>query len=321
MTIAIVLVCILALICAAVWLHHLFEGEWLPADLLREWKLSRATLAGLDSAWSDAQQRSEIVVSLTTIPSRMEAIDDTIKSLLDQSLKPARIVINVPRFSRREQVPYVVPERLRGLAAVEIRECDDWGPATKIIPCLLAEASDQPILVVDDDRIYPRWMIELFAAAAKQRPDDALTLAGWVVPHDLVDRPTSILSNLLMRPPVPIRAPRLSKPRPVDVLLGVMGYLVRPRFFDRAEVVDFSTGPEVLLLVDDVRTSALCKAEKYVIPAPSLGFIPWRNHTLHKQTALGRINSGPGGDENRHNSIAIRHYADVWRVGGRRGAA
>lgn len=318
MTAAIILIAIVLLIGAGIWLHHLFEGEWLPDDLWREWKLSRTTLDSLDRAWSAAADRSNIVVSLTTIPSRMEVIDETLKGLIDQTHPPARIVLNVPRFSRREQVPYVVPERLRRLASVEIRECEDWGPATKIIPSLQAETQGQPVLVVDDDRIYPPWMIECFEQAAKLQPDAALALAGWVVPDDLVDRPTTILSNLFMRPPVPIRAPRLSKPRQVDVLLGVMGYLVRPRFFDLAEIADFSGGPDVLRLVDDVRTSALCKAEKYVIPARSLGFVPRRNLGLFRRTALGRINSGPGGDENRHNTIAIRHYADVWRVGGRR---
>lgn len=310
------LAALLAGLLLAFWLHHLFEGECLPLDLWREWRLSRISLAALDRHWQEAPDRARIVVSLTTIPSRFGSIDDTLKSLLAQTRKPARIVLNVPEFSRREQVPYVVPAHLLGLASLEIRRCEDFGPATKVIPALLAEAADQPVLVVDDDRIYPPAMVAWFEAAAARLPDSALALGGWIVPEDLTDRATTIMANLMMRPPVPIRAPRLSKPRPVDIMLGVMGYLVRPRFFSLEEMIDFSDGPAALRYVDDVRTSALCKADKLVIPASRLGFIPKRRWSFYKDTALANINRGAGGDESRHNTIAIRHFASRWRVGG-----
>lgn len=47
--------------------------------------------------------------------------------------------------------------------------------------------------------------------------------------------------------------------------------------------------------------------------------VPWRHRAALQRTRLGAINAGPGGDHARHNTIAIRHYADRWRVGGRRG--
>lgn len=300
------------LLIIGIWLHHIFEGEWLPSDLWREWKLSRTSLAALDAAWAANPGRSSITVTLTTIPSRLGAIDDTLKSLLDQARKPQRILLNIPEWSEREGCAYQVPERLRGLASVEIRPCRDWGPATKLIPSVLSEPADAALLVVDDDRIYPPWTVARFEEESAETPDDALALGGWVVPADLTDRPTTVLSNLLMRPPVPVRAPRLSRRMRVDVLLGVMGYLVRPRFFDLDEIADFSAGPSVLRLVDDVRTSALCRAAKYVIPGPSLSFIPKRRRGLYQKTALGRINRGRGGNDQRHNTIAIRYFADRW---------
>ncbi len=322
MTLWILLVLLFAVaVVVGIWLHHLFEGEWLPHDLAREWQLSRLTLKELDRRWSEVPQKSDIVISLTTTPSRIDLIGTTLKSLLDQDLAPAKIVVNVPQFSRREQVPYEVPDWLAGLQAVQVRRCEDLGPATKVIPTVAAEPPDTPVLVVDDDRIYPAWLVDRYAEAAAEYPDHALTLAGLIVPEDLVDRPTTILSNLMIRPPAPIRGHRFGKPRPVDVLLGVFSYLVRPRHFDLEELRAVDADPEALFFVDDIRTSALCRAPKLVIPCASLSFIPYATRGALQRTRLGSINAGPGAHEARNNTIGIRHYQDRWQVGGPRGKA
>ena len=308
---------VLALAALGLWLHHLFEGEWLPADLWRERRLARLSLAGLDRRWAAAPDRSDIVVTLTTTPSRIGLLAPTLKSLLDQSRPPARIVLNVPRFSQREQVAYAVPRDLAALQSVQIRRCDDLGPGTKLIPSVAAEPPDTPLLAVDDDRIYPAWLVLHYERAAARWPDRALTLSGWVVPADLTDRMTTIRSNLFMRPPAPIRAPRLRAPRRVDIFQGVMSYLVRPRFFDAAQMADFSGQPPELRFVDDVRSSALCSAEIWVIPAPSLSFVPRAQAGALQSSRLGLVNRVAGEGHNRNNTIALQHFADCWRVGGR----
>jgi len=301
-----------------IWLHHLFEGEWLPSDLWREWDLSRRDLAALDRRWQGAE-RSDLVVSLTTTPSRIGLLAPTLKSLLDQTRPPARIVLNVPAFSLREQVPYVVPDGLDRLAAVQIRRvAEDLGPATKLIPGVQSEPPDTALVVVDDDRIYPRRFLEVFEQATQRWPDRALTMAGWVAPRDLIDRMTTIRSNLFMAPPAPIRGPRLRAPRQVDVFQGVMGYLVRPRFFDAAALADFSEHPPEVRFVDDVRSSALCRAEIWAIPCPSLSFVPRAQARLLQKTRLGLINRVPGESHNRNNTIALQFFADAWSVGGPR---
>jgi hypothetical protein len=313
MILALLLLCAL-LIALGVWLHHVFEGEWLPHDLLREWRLSRKSLKTLDDAWANASQRSEIIISFTTTPSRIGLLQHTLKSLLDQSRPPQRIILNVPAFSLREQVAYVVPDDLRALKSLEIRRTEDLGPGTKLLPTLENSDPDQPILVLDDDRIYPAWLVAHYEAAMAAQPDAALTLGGWVVPPDLEDRFTTIRSSLLMQPPAPIRAPRLRRPREIDVMLGVFSYLVRPRFFDAGEIQRLE-GPPELRYVDDVRTSALCRVPKFVIPARSLSFVPWRQRQAFQSTRLGLFNRGQGGGT-RHNTIGIQYYKDRWRVGG-----
>ena len=302
---------------AAIRTYNFFEGERLLHDLWYEFHLARTDIAALDRAWAAAPERSDIIVSLTTIPSRMDFLADTLKSLLAQTRPPRAIRLNLPAFSLRENRPYEIPAWLSSLASVRIVPCDDYGPATKLLPTLQDCAPGQPILVVDDDRIYARELVATLEAAAQAHGNTAVALGGWIAPDDLVDRPTTILSNLLQLPPAPIRSARIRKPMPVDILLGFMGYLVRPEFFDLAAITDYSAAPPQARLVDDVWISAHCRAPKLVVPGKP-NFQPKRRQSLYRLSSLGALNRGDGRPENRHNSIMLRHFADVWTVGGRR---
>jgi len=289
---------------------NLFEGEDVILDLRDEFRLARIDLADLDRAAGNAR-RSDAIVCLTTTPSRLPYIDDTLKSLLRQTLLPREIWLHVPAFSKRENRPYEIPDRLQRLRSVRIRDCDDWGPATKFIPALTALPPGQLVIVLDDDRIYPPSLVRDLDAAAQALPDAAFGLSGWVVPGDLVDRPTTVISNLLQRAPAPVRATRLTALRRVDVLQGVSGYAVRPRFFDLARLTDYARAPAEAFTVDDVWMSAHCRVPKYVVPARRSSFQPWRRRGLYTRTSLGWINRGRT-DEERRNSIMLRHFRDAW---------
>jgi hypothetical protein len=300
----------------AVNVHDFFEGETLLSDIVDEVALSRRSLAELDRGWAANGRRSDAIISLTSIPSRLPLIERTLKSLMRQSMAPARIVLNLPRFSKREGVAYEAPSVLDGLDAVTIRWCEDVGPATKLIPSLLGEAPQQRIIVVDDDRIYPANLVADLAAASDRDPGAAFGMSGWVVPADLIDRPTTIWSNLRMLPPAPIRARRLSKPVAVDIVQGLSGYLVKPTFFDVKAITDYSGAPREAFFVDDVWISAHCLAPRYVIPSRRANYQPKLHRGFYSRTSLGRINRGPGPDSQRNNSIVIRHFPSAWMATG-----
>ena len=301
---------------AGVKIHDFFEGETLLRDVLDEARLSRRSLAQCDRDWARNDRRCAAIISLTSIPSRLPLIERTLKSLMRQSLAPRRIILNLPRFSRREGVAYEAPSFLDGLGAVEIRWCEDLGPSTKLLPSLIAEAPDTPIIVVDDDRIYPANLVADLMAAANADPHSAFCMSGWVVPADLTDRPTTVWSNLRMLPPAPVRAKRLSKPMQVDVVQGLSGYLVRPRFFDLSEVTDYAGAPREAFFVDDVWISAHCRAPRYVIPAARGNYQPKLQRAFYRRTSLGLINRGPGPDSQRNNSVVIRHFPQHWMATG-----
>jgi hypothetical protein len=104
---------------------------------------------------------SRVVVSLTTMPDRMDGlVRYVIPSLLAQTRKPDEIALNIPLKCARYDRGYDVPKWLEN--AVTVHRVDrDYGPATKLLPTLLRERDpDTQIVTVDDDVVYSKDVVE-----------------------------------------------------------------------------------------------------------------------------------------------------------------
>jgi hypothetical protein len=293
--------------------YERFAGENPVVDTAYDLRLRRMSLDALDRACAANPRRADVVVTLTTLPSRIARIALTLKSLLRQRVAPAAIRFNVPRVSRREGVAYEIPGWLSRLRSVTVVRCDDYGPATKLIPTLLDAAADQRLLVVDDDRVYHPRLIEQMVAIADEHPDVAIAGSGWDAPGDLTDRPTTLTATLLGRAPAPIKCTRVSGLRDVDIMQGFAGYLVKPCFFDRAALVDYGNAPDAAFFVDDVWISAHCRVRKVVVSGRPTNFPSLFDARFFKRSGVGRINRGTGSFESRNNTIMLRYFADRWR--------
>jgi len=138
-----------------------------------------------------------IVVSLSTIPPRFAQVGATLRTLLDQSVRPDRIELWIPRTYRRfPDHAFRLPDVPEGVT-IEVTD-DDLGPATKILPCARKyRGTATRILYVDDDRIYWRHLLKTRLAAAERRPGAAIAAVGcdvdffWqcFVLRDFRDRP------------------------------------------------------------------------------------------------------------------------------------
>ncbi len=310
---------LLALGTAFVYGH--FAGENPLLDVPYDLWLRRCDLAALDRASAANPNRADVIVTLTTLPSRFDRIDLTIKSLLRQTVSPAVIRVNVPRTSRREQAPYRIPAWLERLHTVQVVRCEDFGPSTKLIPALLEAEPEQRLLVVDDDRIYHPHFVEQMIAVADAYPDAAVAGSGWDAPPDLTDRPTTLLATLLGRPPAPIKCTRVRRVQEVDVIQGLSGYLVKPEFFDATSLIDYTGAPEAAFFVDDVWISAQCRARKLVAHGRRTNFPSIFDARFFKRSSLALINRGTGTLASRNNTIMLRHFADRWRCGPPRAGA
>ena len=291
-------------------IYRLLSGRRWVSDRIDSRKLQRMSLQTAADHWVNSK-KSSIIVSLTTIPSRLAHIDLVLKSLLTQSLAPQCIKLYIPTFSKREKTNYQIPPWLMALPGIEIVRVEDVGPATKCIPAIMAHSADQAILVVDDDKLYDVDLVKRFESLSKIHPDTVIASSGWIVPLDLIDKPTTLFRNIFLTPPTPIHATRIHTPRPVDIVMGCSGYLLRPRFFNAADLLNRDNTPDALWYVDDVWISAHCQVPKIVFPAPRLCFEAISLHAIFRQSSLTLVNRR-GSHGHRNNTIGIQYFENKW---------
>lgn len=298
---------------AAIVTYNRLSGRNLIQDCWDKLRLTTRSVDVWDAHWAANRTRSDIVICLTTLPSRINKIDATLKSLLYQTRAPARIRLHVPDKSRREGVAYEVPAWLEGLESVEVVRCsEDWGPATKLIPALKETPADQRLLVVVDDKLYAPDLVESMHQRSAEQPDVAFGSSGWVVPNDFMHRKVTSLGNLRGEPPSGRKATAVRAPTQVDILQGYSGYLVRPSFFDLDALLDgYDSAPPEAFFVDDVWISGYCRVPKWVMPARRFCFVSWLRASLHDRTSLGQREAETD-PEQPPNTIIIRHPHDRW---------
>jgi len=116
-----------------------------------------------------------IVVSLTTIPSRVNSLYSTLNSLILQSKLPDQIYIGIPKISTRESIPYVIPDKIKNHPLITIIDLEkDYGPISKLITGLLSAESQ--FITVDDDTIYSYDLIEKLCLHSK--PNTVIATIG-----------------------------------------------------------------------------------------------------------------------------------------------
>ncbi len=238
-----------------------------------------------------------IVVTLTTIPARADRLRAVLLSLLDQSVPADRIVLCLPRSARRGAMPYPDPETLKLPRGVDVLRCDDAGPATKVLPALLAEP-EAHLVVVDDDVIYPRDFIARLLAGHRAFPGMVLGLRGVRL---VAGVPFPALEHVLCS--------AISTPTPVDIVFGTWGYLLPPGVLDRS-VHDFSQYPDDVRWVDDVWVSghlARRGVARMVLPT----------RTFPVETpasAIQALTDGPN-RSGANDAAAIAAFARYWERG------
>jgi hypothetical protein len=102
-----------------------------------------------------------LIVSLTSYPKRFPTLAKSLRSLLDQTVRPDHTILWLGYGAKP-------PADVRALEAhgLEVRFCKDLGPYTKIVPTL-KEWPDAYICIADDDVYYASdWLSTLVAGVA-----------------------------------------------------------------------------------------------------------------------------------------------------------
>jgi hypothetical protein len=107
-----------------------------------------------------------IIASVTTTGRRIGQIVPTLESIRQGTLQPDRLILWLNHDAsavgpgvREADIPPAVHD------LCEVRWCDNFGPATKLLPAMLA-FPDDTVVTFDDDNLYsPEWLGGLMAGA------------------------------------------------------------------------------------------------------------------------------------------------------------
>ncbi|PKQ46727.1 hypothetical protein [Confluentibacter flavum] len=163
-----------------------------------------------------------VIISFTTIPSRIGKIKPMIESICNQTLKPDSIILWLPKVYKRIQRETIIPDFIKN-APIKIKLCDDVGPFTKLYYSLKQEWDNKETLIVtvDDDVYYPPKFLKTLLKYAKKYPDKAIGYRGRIL-KDKCDYSTSL--KFFGSPS--------RKPLQVDIITGTWGAAYRVKFFD-----------------------------------------------------------------------------------------
>jgi len=139
-------------------------------DHAKRWdKQGEPAAPAIFAAHPPASINPQIMVTMTTIRSRLPLAGKVLESLHNQKLPPASVILNVSR------TPYLLDEginpddellrALSRLPLVRVNWVDNVGPYRKILPLLTQHFSqsvtaDKLFVTVDDDTIYPDFFLE-----------------------------------------------------------------------------------------------------------------------------------------------------------------
>ena len=115
-----------------------------------------------------------IYVSLSTIPQRIKSLNESVKSLLNQTKKPDKIFIIIP-FKYQRFTEIIKDDQIPKFDSnlIEITRCEDCGPATKLLGSLNKLEKNSLVILADDDHVYANYMIEKFFYFYSKAPNNA----------------------------------------------------------------------------------------------------------------------------------------------------
>lgn len=201
-----------------VWLQWQLY-KFLNFSLMRYYKQISLKALGVDST-------SQIIVSLTSFPARIEVIHLAIKSMLNQTVRPRKIVL----WLGKEQFPegeIGLPTELLELKplGLEIAFCEDIKAHKKYF-FAFQEYPENLVVTVDDDVIYPKNLLKVLLNTHYRYPDSIV--ANRVRAMELYDNGFTPYRTWK------INSSEFTKPSKKIFSTGVGGVLYQPHFFKQS---------------------------------------------------------------------------------------
>lgn len=155
--------------------------------------------------WKEKIDNITVVGGMTTIPSRINLLQDTIKSIKEQSFKISKLVLTIPHKLRRNGATYEIPKWIEDDPFIHIHRMDDFGPVCKILGAIeYVKDPETFIATFDDDIIYSDDTMKNLITGYLMFPGAAYACSGLKIaftadtPHFRTQRnagPTNILEG------------------------------------------------------------------------------------------------------------------------------
>ena len=167
------------------------------------------------------KKKQRIIVSLSTLPSRVGNLYRVLNSILENEIKPDIVYVNIPKYSNREKKEYYIPENVKRMENVKINIVhEDYGPITKLYPTLFEETNPESIIIcIDDDKEYDKKLISHLVSVSDIYPNECVCVTGW-----------SFINLGFFA--LPISLPINNIIKNVDILQCYNGVLYKRKFFD-----------------------------------------------------------------------------------------
>lgn len=181
----------------------------------------------------------EVIVTVASYGHRRKQVAYAIESVMQGTLKPNRIVLNMPESCKDDPLPVLLQKQQeRGL---EINYCKDLRSYNKIIH-VLRENPDAYIVTIDDDAIYNQDLLERLVQESRQYPNDVCAMRVHRITLDQRGRAKTYRSW--------VRRSKTTDASTRNFPTGVGGVLYPPHCF-APEVFDESTFGSVCKFADD----------------------------------------------------------------------
>lgn len=127
-----------------------------------------------------ASRTVPVIASLTTYPPRIGKSWMAIETLLRQSVRPEHLVLvlNTEEFPTKKLPRRIVRQTRRGLEIVWTNR--NGRSHDKLIP-VRAEFPQATIVTFDDDKFFPRNLLEELVTASTQHPGKVIGARGWEI--------------------------------------------------------------------------------------------------------------------------------------------
>jgi hypothetical protein len=219
-----------------------------------------------------AKSEQRVVISLTTTPYRINRIRQVLSTLRNQSIKPDKIILNVPTHLKRANLGYKIPSWLATMPGISINRCEDYGPLTKLLPTLQLETNPKTIIItVDDDTWYTPHLVRDFLSFAFAHPNAVITPTNLALKFD--NNFKIIAANQTY-----------GDESKTALVVGALGAAYRRSFFGEDFIQYANNLPKECFLADDLVTSMYLAYKSIPIEQTTSGIFNPINRKIAYQT-------------------------------------